>query len=575
MGEHCGIIGISTRPRTEFAKSVWWTFTRMSVPEAAFLALRKLRHRGQESAGLSFYDGKKLSSEKERGEIDDKLGERAYLDARDVRSAIGHVRYSTSGEKSSEEEMQPTVGAGFHLAFNGNIANAKTLRDDLLQQEPSWSPKTTVDTEVIVELISRELKKNLPFKTAIENTMRRLQGSFSAVLLTDKGDLYAFRDFLGTRPMVLGKLAGRYVVTSESVALDEIRARLLREIKPGEIFHVNPKARVKSYFVKRPEAYNGGCAHCVFEHIYFSHPLSKVRVNGRWRTIAWVRQRLGELAAPELRKKVLSVLGDLNAKGFEVETEFGVRPVSEKDVVIVGVPHSGLLFGQGLARANGRYGWILAPTRHEDKLPSTLLQRVGESLRGLRYGQHVVIFRRPKQLRTFIQPGQDAREEKARLKYGLPEKEKAVDVKGKLVVLSEDSLVRGTTLKHLVEKFYELGALAVIPASSSPPIVEGCNRGIDTTTEELAVTKLTLQNPSLEEIEAKVGEFVGARNVKQERFGDLYYGRIGHLLQATGLKPKNGRIRACLECLTRRAPEEELRETYRPRKPFLTFRRRK
>ncbi|MFH0923039.1 MAG: hypothetical protein V1811_03190 [Candidatus Micrarchaeota archaeon] len=551
MGEHCGIVGISTRPRTELAKRVWRVWTRMSVPEAAFLALRKLKHRGQESSGLSFFDGKSLSSVKELGVVDDRLGEHAYLDARDVRSAIGHVRYSTSGEKSLEE-AQPTEGLDFHLAFNGNISNVDELRKKLLRDDSSWKSKTKVDTEVIVELISRELRKNLPFKTAIENTMRELQGSFSAVLLTGKGDLYAFRDFLGTRPMVLGKLAGRYVITSESVALDEIRARLIREIKPGEIFHVNSKAGVKSYLVKRPAEYNGGCAHCVFEHIYFSHPLSKVRVNGRWTTVAKVRQRLGVLAAPELRKKVLSVIMGLNTAGYEVDAKFGVRPVSEKDVLVVGVPHSGLLFGQGVAQANGRFGWTLAPTRHEDKLPSSLVQRVGDVLKGLRYGPHVVIYRRQKEARTFISPGQAERESKADAKYGLPNADKAGDIRGKIVVLADDSTVRATTSKKLIEKFYERGALAVVFASSAPPIVKGCNRGIDTTDEELVVTRLGLNTASVGDIETAVAKNVGAN--------DFYYGRIPHLLQATGLKPKTGYIRACLECLTRKSPEAELRK---------------
>lgn len=561
--EECGIVGVSARKPTRFSKWLW-SLTRSSVSETAFYALQALKHRGQEAAGLSFFNGKELVSRKTPGKIGEELRIIAYK-TRGVHSAIGQVRYGTSGEERTPDlekrmnEAQPFEGRGFHFVFNGNITNAEELRNELMKS--GWVPKTKVDTEVITELISRELEKGLDYQKAIENTMHRLKGAFSALLLSENGSLYAFRDFWGIRPMVLGRKLGRYIIASESVALDAVNARLLREIKPGEIFHVSQSGRVESKLIQ-PKNVPSGRASCIFEFYYFADPRSKMRIGRKWRTAAWIREQVGMKAAPELRQKVLQVIEELRRNGHDV---------SEKDVIVVGVPRSGLLFAKGIAKANK---WLLAPPAKEDRLPHSWFKRVIDSLKGLHYADHVAILRREAVGRTFIGPGQQKREQDAEFKYDVV----VPELSGKIVVFADDSIVRNTTAPILVRKAKNIespkfqspypnvpGALAVVFASSAPPVRRGCDLGIDTITGELIASKATASGKKNRH---EIGDFVA----RESGADAVFYGKLRHILEVTGLLSRDGRYLACAACFDETPLEERIKQQKKPKRIRSLFR---
>lgn len=256
--EACGICGVYSNAPDFDAASL------------AYLGLYALQHRGQESAGIVVSDGNHIALHKNMGLVSNVFN-REILDRLKGRIGIGHVRYSTTGS-SLLINAQPLVAHCNHgalaVAHNGNLVNADELRHRL-ELEGSVFQSTT-DTEVIMNLIARHSREELP--EAILRAAEELKGSFSLVMMT-KDTLIGLRDTFGFRPLCLGKLPEAYVLASESCAFSSIGARFIRDIEPGEMIVIN-RDGVQS--LQMTPTHPPARALCVFEYIYFARPDSNI-----------------------------------------------------------------------------------------------------------------------------------------------------------------------------------------------------------------------------------------------------------------------------------------------------------
>src|SRR5205814_3776952 len=240
-------------------------------PEAAnmtYLGLYALQHRGQESAGIASADGGQVRLSRAMGYVADVFNG-DVLGRLPGPAAIGHVRYSTAGE-SLLANAQPILIDCSHgqiaICHNGNLVNARELRDELVSQGSIFQSST--DTEVVLHLYARS--KAPTVEEAIVESVSQIQGAFSFVLLT-RDRLIAVRDPHGFRPLALGRLGDATVIASETCAMDLIGATYIRDVEPGEVIVVTEEGirSIKPY----PSA---PLAHCVFEHVYFARPDSYV-----------------------------------------------------------------------------------------------------------------------------------------------------------------------------------------------------------------------------------------------------------------------------------------------------------
>jgi len=254
LREECGIFGIFGHP---------------AAAAITALGLHALQHRGQEAAGIVTFDGHRYNSERRLGLVSDHFSKASTIERLPGESAIGHVRYSTTGE-TILRNVQPLFAelssGGFAVAHNGNLTNGLTLRRDLVQGGAIY--QSTSDTEAILHLVARSRRPQL-IDRFIE-ALRMIEGAYSLVVLTNK-KLIGARDPLGIRPLVLGELDGRYILASETCALDIIGAHFVRDIANGEIVVISDEG-VESLrpFPPRP------ARPCIFEYIYFARPDSIV-----------------------------------------------------------------------------------------------------------------------------------------------------------------------------------------------------------------------------------------------------------------------------------------------------------
>lgn len=299
MRECCGVFGVYTH--------------NVDVARLTFFALYALQHRGQESAGIATSDGKKTYLHTEMGLVSQAFTE-DDLSQLKGHIAIGHSRYSTTGSNQPTNAQPILVKSNSHaiaLGHNGNVVNAKVLRDELVDQ--GYSFHTSTDSEVIAQLILASPEKDLVSK--IRYAMRRLQGAYSLVIMTND-ELVSVRDPMGVRPLCLGTIDNGWAVASESCAFDHIGAQFVRDIEPGEIVVIDDNG-VRSYKEASVQQ-----ATCIFEYIYFARPDSKIQS----RLLYPARQAMGEILARE-------------------------HPV-EADLVM-GVPDSATAAGIGYAGASG------------------------------------------------------------------------------------------------------------------------------------------------------------------------------------------------------------------------------
>ncbi len=437
----CGIVGI---------------FGHVNAAALAHTGMFALQHRGQESAGIVSADGTEMTRRGGMGLVPDVFGREA-LEALRGAAAIGHVRYSTSGDPNPAN-AQPFLmrhhRGPIAVAHNGNLVDAALVRAEL--EDDGAIFQTTTDTEVLLHLVARS--KSADVVDAVVESLQRVRGAFSLLFLVP-GRLVAVRDPLGFRPLWLGRLGTGWVVASETCALDLLGAEAVRELERGEVLVVD---------VAGPHAFHpfppSRPAPCLFEHVYFSRPDSTVF----GRSVQAVRKRLGERL-------------------------HGEHP-AEADIVVP-VPDSGNYAAMGYARASG--------------LPFEM---------GLVRNHYVG--------RTFIQPLQAARATGVRIKLN-PVRDLLRD---RRVALIDDSIVRGTTSRKIVQLCRDAGAREVHVRISCPPTIGPCYYGIDTPHRE----ELIASTYSVEEIR----RFIGADT--------LGYLSLEGLLEATAESRDTG----CTACWT-------------------------
>jgi len=394
LHEECGVFGVFGHP---------------DAGALTVLGLHALQHRGQEASGIVTYDNGQFIAERHAGLIGDIFGGRNSARVENLKGAfaIGHNRYSTAGG-SGARNIQPMFadleGGGIALAHNGNLTNARILREELVRQGAIF--QSTSDTEVIIHLAARS--KFGPVVHRLIDALKQVEGAYSLVALTSK-KLIGVRDPWGVRPLVLGDLDGTPILASETCALDIIGASFVRDVEPGEMVVIT-KDGIESYhpFNKQPHRF------CVFEYIYFSRPDSVVE----GRNVYEQRKRTGvELAkeSPAIADMVVPV------------------PDSSIPAAIGYASEAGLPFELGIIR------------------------------------NHYVG-------RTFIEPTDGIRNFGVRKKHN-PNR---ATLAGKRVVLIDDSIVRGTTSKKIVQMVRDAGASEVHFRVASPPTAHSCFYGVDT-----------------------------------------------------------------------------------------------
>ena len=273
LREECGVFGIHGAD---------------SASAVVALGLHALQHRGQEAAGITAFDGKEFHTHRAMGHVAGNFDRDEIIRQLDGASAVGHVRYSTTGE-TALRNVQPLFAdlstGGFAVAHNGNISNAAALKKLLVRRGSIF--QSTSDTEVIIHLLATSKYRTLLDKFI--DALKQVEGAYSLICMTAEG-MIACRDPLGIRPLVMGRIGEAYVFASETVALDLVGAEYVRSVEPGELIVVT-NGELRSH---RPFA-DAKARPCIFEHVYFSRPDSIVDGN----SVYSVRKQIGAQLAIE------------------------------------------------------------------------------------------------------------------------------------------------------------------------------------------------------------------------------------------------------------------------------------
>ena len=443
----CGVVGISAD---------------YDVSPSLYTSLMIIQHRGQESAGISVFNGVSVETLKGLGLVNNALP-REEVSRLLGHVGVGHVRYATTGSKSVANAQPFSVMTNFGtvaVAHNGDITNFSVLKDKYMKE--GWTFLTDSDSELVTKLLGKYMSmQNDPVK-AIRATMGELDGAYALTILIDKR-LFAVRDPYGFRPLCLGKLDGGYIVVSESAAIDALHGDFVRDIEPGEICEITQDS-----FKMYPAVAQHPKAHCMFEWVYFARPDSVMDGVGVYE----VRRRIGMILARECPADV-----DL----------------------VMPVPDSGRAHAIGYSAATG--------VPYEEGF---MKNRFAE--------------------RTFIMPDQKQREAAVSMKMN-PIRS---TVNGKRILIVDDSIVRGTTLKKLVSMLRRAGAKEVHVRIGCPPIIAPCYYGVDMKTrDQFIATKHTVD---------QICEIIGADS--------LGYISLEGLVEAIGIEEKD----LCLACINNRYP---------------------
>ncbi|HAR62864.1 MAG: amidophosphoribosyltransferase [Candidatus Margulisiibacteriota bacterium] len=395
-----------------------------NVAKLTYFGMYALQHRGQESAGISVIsDDGTIKTHKEMGLVSRVFTEELLKPLQGY-AAIGQTRYSTTGS-TKLANAQPILSTfhdkPFSLVHNGNLVNINELRDALEKEGYMFSGSS--DSEIIAALISRS--SAITIEDAIMEAIDKIQGAYSLLILLD-GKLLGLRDPFGVRPLVIGELDGRYVLSSEDCALPVIGANLVREVNPGEMVTITNDGYTTVQYKEQDR-----CGLCVFEFIYFARPDSNIHR----KNLHLCRTKMGRNLYQE----------------YPVEAD-----------MVIGVPYSGTPAAIGFSKESGiPYDDVLIKNRY-----------IG---------------------RTFIIPDQELREIGVKVKLNPI----ADAIKGKRIVLVDDSIVRGTTSQKIVQLLRDAGAKEVHIRISSPPVLNPCFYGIDTASKK----ELIAANYSVEEIQ--------------------------------------------------------------------------
>jgi len=419
-------------------------------------ALTVLQHRGQDAAGIAtIKDNSQLNIHKDNGLVRDVFTEDSILNLKG-NIGVGHTRYPTAGSYNYEEAQPFYVNSpyGIVLVHNGNIVNANQLRDEI-SKEDLRHLKTNSDSEVILNIFAHalqkhnhlELSKEHIFK-AIDEVHRRVKGAYSVIILLVGYGLIAFRDPNGIRPLIYGsKNNNKYMVASESVALDCLGYKVERDIKPGESIFIDMDSKAHFHQYQNNQKYSP----CIFEYVYLARPDSVIDDINVYQS----RLSMGRFLA----KKIKSVLSQ-----------------DELDSIDVVIP--------------------IPDTSRTSALPLSI--ELNKKLReGFVKNRYIG--------RTFIMPGQKARKKSVKQKLNTID----LEFKDRNVLLIDDSIVRGNTSKQIVQMARDAGSKKVYFASASPPIrfpnvygidmpyveeLVAYNRTIDEICDEIGADKLIYQD---------------------------------------------------------------------------------
>ena len=467
--DECGVVGI---------------YGAENAAALSYFALVSLQHRGQESAGIAVSDGSKIKLHKGMGLVSDVF-EQGHFEALDGNIAVGHVRYATAGGRTIEN-AQPFMNSfkmgSIALAHNGQLVNYEELREMLEDGGSTFS--STSDTEVILKLRVRKFVENGGklghsreemfrlfqqdndlFVTAVVQAVKEIKGSFAICIMTENM-LIGVRDPNGIRPLCIGAIGGgrsplsshsvaryplcggdprnapqSYILTSESCAIDSVNGQFIRDVAPGEIVVISSN-EIKSILTNDSLETSGSQN--------LQKP-SKQTCIFEYVYFARPDSVIDGIAVQEARYK----MGEVLAKESPVDAD-----------VVIGVPDSGLGAAQGYARASGvPYGMGIIKNKY-----------IG---------------------RTFIAPTQKERENMVFVKLNAIRS----DLEGKRVIVIDDSIVRGTTSRRLVQILRRAGAKEVHFRVSSPPVKFPCYLGIDTPSKN----ELISSTHELEEIRKEIG----------------------------------------------------------------------
>ncbi len=413
----CGVVGI---------------VSNSPVNQMLYDALLLLQHRGQDAAGIATTQGNSFFMHKANGLVRDVFRTR-NMRSLPGNSGIGHVRYPTAGSSSSEEEAQPfyvNAPFGITLAHNGNLTNAEQLKIELFKNDRRHI-NTNSDTEVLLNVLAHELQEATTgysldtaalFK-AVASVHKRVRGSYAIVSQISGFGLLAFRDPFGIRPLCLGinetDKGNEYMVASESVALEGLGFRFVRDVAPGEAVFIDNDGQLFEQQCADHPTLNA----CAFEFVYLARPDSVIDGASVYAT----RLKMGEFLAEKIRTQF---------KDGEID-------------VVMPIPDSSRPAAMELAlKLNIQYREGFIKNRY-----------IG---------------------RTFIMPGQSQRKKSVRQKLNAI----GAEFKGKVVLLVDDSIVRGTTSREIVQMAREAGAKKVIFASAAPPVMYPNVYGIDMPTRD-------------------------------------------------------------------------------------------
>ena len=412
----CGIVGV---------------VSNNSVNQLLYDALLLLQHRGQDAAGIATNHSNMFSMHKANGLVRDVFRTR-NMRSLQGNSGIGHCRYPTAGS-SSEEEAQPfyvNAPFGITLAHNGNLTNQAQLKSEMFKNDRRHI-NTDSDSEVLLNVLAHEIQESTTGLTldpdavfkAVAAVHRRVRGAYAVVAQIAGHGLLAFRDPFGIRPLCIGvnetDQGNEYLVASESVALEGIGFRFLRDVAPGEAVFIDNDGKLHA----RQCADNPSLNPCAFEYVYLARPDSILDGASVYAT----RLKMGEYLADKVREEF---------KHGEIDVVMPI-PDSSRPAAIQLALKLGVEYREGFIK--NRY--------------------IG---------------------RTFLMPGQAIRQKSVRQKLNAI----ASEFKGKNVLLVDDSIVRGTTSREIVQMAREAGARNVFFASAAPPVLFPNVYGIDMPTRD-------------------------------------------------------------------------------------------
>ena len=432
------------------------------VNQALYDGLAVVQHRGQDSAGIITSDGKRVYLRKDNGLVRDVFRTRHMVQLRGA-MGIGHVRYPTAGSDSRAEAQPFYVNSpfGIALAHNGNLTNADALRNELFKQDLRQL-NTSSDSEVLLNILAHELREAIGGSSlraapgdvfnAVSGVFRRCQGAYAVTAMIVGVGIVAFRDPCGIRPLAYGirqdKGEPSHIFASESVAMDVLGYRLVRDIAPGEVMLVDLQGQVHSAICVD----NPGHTPCIFEYVYLARPDSILDGVSVYRA----RINMGQCLGLKLKR-------DWPRHDIEV---------------IIPVPDTSRTAALEMAKA------LEIPYRE-----------------GFVKNRYIG--------RTFIMSGQTQRRKSVRQKLNAIASEFA----GKNVLLVDDSIVRGTTSRQIIELAREAGAKKVYFASAAPPVRYANVYGIDMPSRsELVASNRT---------SVEVCEEIGADNLIYQDLDDL------------------------------------------------------